>query len=97
MLRRILADEDPRVWGRELTVENFGGAVTVKLYRGSGKMAGSWTVENLLLLDPSIVEIEPRGVVSVKAVVPRVLTSVYDAETDSLRVAEVEPQSLIPG
>ncbi len=97
MLRRILGDEDPRVFGRELTIENFGGAVTVKLFRGSGKQIGSWTVEKLLLLDPSIVEIEPRGVVRVRAVVPRILTAVYDTETDELRVAEIEPQALIPG
>lgn len=97
MFRRILGDEDPRVFGREVTIENFGGAVTVKLYRGTGKLVESWTVEKLLLLDPSIVEIEPRGVVTVRAVVPRVLTAVYDAETDELRVAEVEPQALIPG
>ena len=77
MLRRILGDEeDPRVFGRILEIENFGGAVTVKLFRGSGKQVGSWTVENLLLLDPSIVEVEPRGVVSVKAVVPSILTAV---------------------
>ena len=97
MMRRIFGDEDPRVFGRELTIENFGGAVTVKLFRGSGKQVGSWTVEKLTLLDPSIVEVEPRGVVTVRAVVPRILTAVYDEEEDSLRISEVEPQALIPG
>ncbi len=97
MLRRILSTEDPRVFGRTLTVQNFGGGVEVTLYRGSGVEVESWTVETLMLLDPSIVEIEPRGVIRVKAVLPRVLTAVYDAEDDSLRVAEIEPQALIPG
>lgn len=85
------------MFGRTLTVQNFGGGVEVTLYRGSGVEVESWTVETLMLLDPSIVEIEPRGVIRVKAVLPRVLTAVYDAEDDSLRVAEIEPQALIPG
>ena len=52
---------------------------------------------NVTLLDPSVVEIGPRGGAVARAVVPRILTAVYDADTDSLRVAEIEPQALIPG
>lgn len=98
MLRRILGDEEnPRVFGRTLEIENFGSGVTGTLRRGSGVEVESWTVDTLMLLDPSIVEISPRGVVAVKAVFPRILTAVYDEDADSLRVAEVEPQALIPG
>lgn len=98
VFRRILGtEEESRIFGRYAEVQNFGSGVVVTLYRISGKKVMSWTVEKLLLLDPSIVEVEPRGVITVRAVIPRILTAVYDAEEDSLRVAEVEPQALIPG
>ncbi len=99
ILRRILTDEveDPRVFGRVLEIQNSGGGVRVTLYRGDGTKVEDWTVEKLLLLDPSIVEVETRGVVTVRAVFPRILTGVYDADTDELRISELEPQAIVPG
>jgi len=99
MLRRRLlgTDEEQRVFGRTLEIENFGSGIEVTLRSGAGIVVEFWTVDTLLLLDPSIVEISPKGVIAVRAVFPRILTAVYDEEEDSLRVAEIEPQALIPG
>ena len=62
MLRRILGSEnEQRVWGRYLEAENFGGGVTVILYRGSGAEVESWTVEKLLIFD-FVLELDPAKV-----------------------------------
>lgn len=97
MMRKILfGQEQERIRGHRVDVENFGSGVRVKMYNLRDVEVGAWVVSELMLGDPTLVKIHPKGHVEVQAVLPRILIATYDQEEDSLRIAEVEIGQIIP-
>lgn len=96
MFRRILGDEDRRVFGMTLEVDNFGSGISATLFSRLGQEKKSWTVDSVRIWDVSITEISPKGKTTYKSILPRFLTVTYDPEEDELTVVELEIGQVIP-